>query len=152
MKNRVVLLAGVVTAAVMLGALPASVRADPVKVLGGGLANFDNVPRLTSYFAVEATVQDNGDTQGDFTCIVTDCCIALGHFDHGTRNDDGSIRLNGTAFLIFVQTGEVIEDLALTVTTWEGGPQVGRFLFHVPGLPDPGDYETVFLGGIQIKR
>jgi hypothetical protein len=115
------------------------------------VATFDAFPRLVSYYGVEATRQDDGTTTGQFTCVVIDCCVALGSFDRSTLNDDGSVKLEGTTSVFFVD-GTVLEDIALGVTVWEGGSKQGRFLFSVPVLPDPGDYETALFGGIQIRR
>jgi hypothetical protein len=151
MKSRVVFLVGAVMAAITLGVSPAIVRADPVKVLGGGVATFDAFPRLVSYFGVEATRQDDGTTAGQFTCMVIDFGLALGTFSSSTVNSDGSIKLEGTSS-IFLVDGTVAEDIALSVVVWEGGPKAGRFLFWVPLLPEPGDYETLLFGGIQIRR
>ncbi len=46
----------------------------------------------------------------------------------------------------------MLKHIALGVTVWEGGPKTGRCLFSIPILPDPGDYETLAFGGIQIRR
>src|SRR5437899_2757332 len=151
MKSRGVFLAAALLAAMTLAASPSAVQAGPVKVLGGGVATFDAFPRLVSYFGVEATRQDDGTTAGQFTCMVIDFGIALGSFDRSTVNDDGSMKLEGTTSIFFVD-GTVVEDIALSVVFWEGGPKVGRFLFSVPLLPEPGDYETMLFGGIQIRR
>src|SRR5438128_6330078 len=112
MKNRVVFLVGTVMAALTLAALPAAARADAIKVVGGGVATFDAFPRLVSYFGVEATRQDDGTTAGQFTCMVIDFGIALGSIDRSTVNDDGSIKLEGTTSIFFVD-GTVVEDIAL---------------------------------------
>jgi hypothetical protein len=150
-RSLVVFLMGAVMAVIALGASPEAVQADPVKIVGGGIATFDAFPRLVSYFGVEATLQDDGTTAGQFTCVVVDFGVALGTINSSTVNDDGTIKLDGTASVFFTD-GTVAEDIALSVTVWEGGPKTGRFLFSIPILPDPGDYETVSIGGIQIQR
>jgi hypothetical protein len=154
MRSRVVFLVAAVMAAVMLAASPAAVRANPVKVVGGGLARFDYVDpkfRLSSYFGVFATIQDDGTTAGQFTCVITDFVVVLGNLDRATMNGDGSIKLEGTAIAMLMD-GTLFEEIPYAVTVWEGGPKVGRFLYKDPALPDPGDYETTLFGGIQIRR
>jgi hypothetical protein len=150
MKSRVVLLVGVLTAAVMLGASPGMVRADTMKVIGGGVASFDNVFRLSSYFGVDATMQDNGDTQGQFTCVIVDFVVVIGNFTHGTMNSDGSVKLEGTAAAVLLPSGQLTDEFPYSVDFVAGGPGAGKFIYHDPLVE--ADHETVFLGTIQIKK
>jgi hypothetical protein len=147
----VVFLAAALMAAITLATSPAAIRADVTKVIGGGVATFDAFPRLVSYWGAEATLQAGGTAAGTFTCMVVDSGVVLGTFDSSTVNGDGSITLEGSCSVFFVN-GTVAEDIDLRVTFWEGGPNVGRFLFWVPGLPEPGDAETVLFGGIQFRQ
>ena len=150
MKSVVVLLVAILTVAATLVS-PAAVRADAIKVVGGGVASFDNVPRLSSYFGVLATIQDDGTTVGELTITIVDRYVLIGNLTNATKNDDGSIRLEGVLTATRLQAGDVVEDVPFSIVVWAGGPKVGRFLYHDVNQPDPGDYETVFLGGIQIK-
>ncbi len=151
MRSRVVFLVGAVMAAVMLAASPAAVQAAEMKVVGGGLATFDDVRRLSSYFAVVATIQDDGTTTGEFTCVITDFVVLLGNVTKATMNSDGSIRFDGTLSRILFD-GSVKEDIPYAVTVWEGGPMTGKFLFTTDPANPGGDAETVLIGGIQIKH
>jgi hypothetical protein len=138
MKRLVGFLVAIVMATLTVVATPGSVRADTVTVRGGGVATFDDIPRLVSYFEVLATVDDDGNTQGEFTCMIVDFVILLGSLDRGTVQDDGSVLLEGTATAIRLVYGDVIEDFPFTVTVYTD-----------PGHPH--DAETVFLGGIDIE-
>jgi hypothetical protein len=150
MRSVVVFLAAIVAAAVTL-VCPAAARADAMKVVGGGVASFDNVARLSSYFGVLATIQDDGTTAGEYTSVIVDRYVLIGNLTTSTKNDDGSIRLEGILTAIRLQAGDVVDDVPFSIVVWAGGPKVGRFLYHDVNQPDPGDYQTVFLGGIQIQ-
>jgi hypothetical protein len=150
MRSVVVFLVGIVMASATL-VFPAAVRADAMKVVGGGVASFDNVARLSSYFGVLATIQDDGTTAGEFTSMIVDRYVLIGNLTNATKNDDGSIRLEGVLTAIRLQAGDVVDDVPFSIVIWQGGPKVGRLLYHDANQPDPGDYQTVFLGGIQIR-
>jgi hypothetical protein len=147
----VVCLAGLLLGVVLLAFSPAAARADAMKVLGGGLATFDDVFRLSSYFGVIATVQDDGTTTGEFTCVITDFVIVLGNITKTTVNADGSVRFDGTSD-IFLIDGTVNEDVPYAVTVWRGGPKTGKFLFTLDPANPGGDAETILFGGIQIRQ
>ena len=147
-KSRVVFLAGGVMAAFLLATSPTVARADAMKVVGGGVATFDNVFRLSSYFGVEATLQDSGDAQGQFTCMIVDFVVVIGNFTHGTMNSDGSITFQGIASLILLPSGQLAEDFPYSVDFIAGGPGTGKFIYHDPLIE--ADHETVSLGTIQF--
>jgi hypothetical protein len=44
----------------------------------------------------------DGTATGQFTCMVVDYVVVLGSFSTATTNADGSIQLQGTASLFFV--------------------------------------------------
>jgi hypothetical protein len=121
-----------------------------MRVVGGGVATFDNVARLSSYFGVNATVVDEVDASGEFTFVIVDFAVVIGDFTRATVNDDGSVRLEGTA-TAFHLDGTVSEDFPYSVVVWAGGPKAGRLLLKTPDNGD-GDYQTLSLGTIQIMK
>jgi hypothetical protein len=152
MKSHVVTLVGIVLAAVLLVASPATAGTDQIDVVGGGLANSEDVAGLTSYFGVLARIQEEGDTTGQFNYAITNYMIMSGKLTNSTVNEDGSVKMEGISDIFLVQTGDVMEDVPYSVVVWPGGPQTGRLLMHLADITDPGDSETVFVGSIQIIK
>ena len=70
-------------------------------------------------------------------------------------NSDGSVTFIGLATIQDQFFGTppfiLIKGEPFTVTLWEGGPGVGRFLYDDTVVPDPGDFETVATGRINIR-
>lgn len=148
MKKLVVLLAGAFLA-MSWAVAPALAQAQPMKIIGGGVGSFDAFPRAVSYFGVEATVPGDGTASGQFACAVVDFGVALGSFSTATVNADGSVQLQGTCSVFFVD-GTEADDIDLSVTCVQGGPKVGKFIFAIPILPEP-DHETLLFGNIAFK-
>jgi hypothetical protein len=149
MKSLLVLVPVALIAALALANSTAAAK-DMHRVLGGGVATFDSVARLSSYFAVDATVLDAGDARGQFASVIVDFAVVIGTFSRGTVNDDGSVTLEGTASGFFLD-GTVSEDFPCRIVVWEGGPKTGRFLFKDPDNGD-GDYQTLSVGTIRVIK
>ena len=74
MKRPFVLVAVIPIVVLGLATCPAAAK-DLHRVLGGGVATFDSVARLSSYFAIDATVLDAGDARGDFATTIVDFAV-----------------------------------------------------------------------------
>jgi hypothetical protein len=149
MKSPFVVLAALVAAAVAFAPSLAT-AATPPRIVGGGVATFDDVSRLSAYFGMDATILDSGSAQGEFTSMIVDYGVIIGNFTSGTVNDDGSVTFAGTASS-FLLDGTVSEDFPYSVVVWPGAPKTGRILMKTPDNGD-GDYQTLSLGTLQIVQ
>ena len=149
MKSPFVVLAAIVAAAVACGPSLAT-AATPPRIVGGGVATFDDVSRLSAYFGMDATILDNGEARGQFASMIVDYAIIIGNFTSGTVNDDGSATFAGTASS-FMLDGTIAEDFPYSVVVWPGAPKTGHFLMKTPDNGD-GDSQTLSLGTLQIVK
>lgn len=140
----------------LIALLPASyaVAAKPtVTVNGGGMAVVIEGRALpegaVTEFAVGAHLREDGTASGHFTCEIPGVVTVSGDIKQGEANADGSVTFRGLATFVDLEFG-IFRDEPFTVTLWEGGPGVGRFLYDDTVVPDPGDLEEVVTGQIQI--
>ncbi len=149
----VLLLAGSV--ALIGGPASVAAAAEPdVVVNGGGQATFDFMDGGTN-FAIGARISSEGVASGHFNCVIPGGVTISGHIDDGWVNSDGSVTFIGLATIQDQFFGTppfiLIRGEPFTITLWEGGPGVGRFLYDDTVVPDPGDFETVTTGRINIR-
>ena len=149
MRNTFITMAAIVAAAIALGPSPAAAK-EFSRVVGGGMATFDDIPRLSAYFGVDATILDADDARGEFTSVIVDYAVIIGNFSSGSSNSDGSVTLAGTASA-FLLDGTVSEDFPYSIVVWPGAPKTGRILMKTPDNGD-GDYQTLSLGTIQMVQ
>jgi hypothetical protein len=141
--------AAIVAAALALRPSPAAAK-ESTRLIGGGVATYDDVSRLTAYFGMDATVLGGGRAQGEFTSMIVDYRVIIGNFTGGTINDDGSVTLEGTASS-FQLDGTVSEDFPYSIVVWPGAPKTGHFLMKTPDNGD-GDSQTLALGTLQVVQ
>ena len=100
-------------------------------------------------FAVGAHLREDGTASGHFDCEIPGVVVISGDITQGEANADGSVTFRGLATVVDLEFG-IFRDEPFTVTLWEGGPGVGRFLYDDTVIPDPGDLEEVVTGQINI--
>ena len=153
MKKRLAVLLVVCSAALVGGVGAVSAEPPEVVVNGGGQATFDFFDGGTN-FAIGARISSDGSASGHFNCVIAGGVTISGQIDQGWVNNDGSVTFTGLATVQDKFFGTppfiLIKGEPFTVTFWEGGPGVGRFLYDDTVVPDPGDFETVATGNIRI--
>jgi hypothetical protein len=149
MRNRFMVMAAIVAAALALGPSPASAK-ELTRVIGGGVATFDDIPRLSAYFGVDAKILDAGDAHGGFTSVIVNYAVIVGNFKSGKVNGDGSLTLEGTASTFFLD-GTMTQDYPYSIVVWPGAPKTARILMKTPDNGD-GDYQTVSVGTLQTEK
>jgi hypothetical protein len=147
MKNPLIVLAAIVAAVLALGPSTAA-AAHGTRILGGGVATFDDDSRLSAYFGMDATVLEKGEAYGEFTSVTVDYAVVIGNFSIGTVNEDGSVILEGTASAFYLD-GRTSADFPYSLVVWPGAPKAGRFLMKTPDNGD-GDSQTLSIGSLEI--
>jgi len=137
----------------LLSASYAGAAKPTVTVNGGGMAVVIEGQLLpegaVTNFAVGAHLREDGTASGHFDCEIPGVVVISGDITQGEANADGSVTFRGLATVVDLEFG-IFRDEPFTVTLWEGGPGVGRFLYDDTVIPDPGDLEEVVTGQINI--
>lgn len=162
MRRVTCLIAVAALLAVVAGAAQPAVAGKPAvaaKVKGGGTADFQDTPNAVNTtgfteFSVAATVFTDGSAHGHFMCQVPGIVIITGNVESGTANANGSVTIEGRAFLFDHTIPMVFVDLPFTTTLRAGGPGVGGFDFREEsGFFGPGQFDTELVrrGMIRIS-
>ena len=102
-------------------------------------------------FGVGAHLREDGTASGHFNCEIPGVVTISGDITGGQENGDGSVTFTGLATVVDLEFG-IFREEAFTVTLWEGGAGVGRFLYEDTVVPFPGDLEELVTGQIKIKN
>lgn len=155
MRKKLAALLVVCSAALVAGPASVAAAAGPAVVVnGGGQSTFDLFEEGTN-FAIGARIGSDGSASGHFNCVIPGGVTISGNIDQGWTNSDGSVTFAGFATVQDKFFGTppfiLIKGEPFTVTFWEGGPGVGRFLYDDTVVPDPGDPMTVVTGMVHIR-
>lgn len=132
-------------------------RADQplLTVSGGGTAEFldeEGEPTgFTSQFSVGAAVDADGSVSGHFMCMIVHVVTISGQVEDVEVNDDDSVTLYGTAHGVdHLFPEKPFFDCPFEVTLFEGGPNVGGFIYSDCVVTD--DTEVVRKGHIMVNE
>jgi hypothetical protein len=163
-KNLILLLAAILTAAITLPPRPAAAQGN-TRVTGGGTGTFG-----ADLDGDGVTIRTDGSAQGHFLCLMAGRSDILGlpimavqgRVTDGSDNGDGSVTFSGSG-TVNLGNGQILTGVPFTVTVTPGDPDVGTLQLTVIGAFDdvPGDtltgngnydlpIETVRSGRIEI--
>lgn len=145
----------IVAAIVSLASERAHADQPLLTVSGGGTAEFLdedlNPTGFTSQFSVGAAIDVDGTVSGHFMCMIVHVVTISGQVEEVDVNEDGSVTLYGIAHGVdHLFPEKPFFDCPFSVTVYEGGPDVGGFIYSDCVVTD--DTEVVCKGHIMINE
>jgi len=159
MKKLAKLVPAVLLAMAMLASEPVGANAAVSvvgRIDGGGTSQMDAGAPLQggSSFSLGVTLMSDGSARGEFHCVDfqgdTLAGNIFGEITRWSKNADGSVTLYGSAKLVFIPGGPVVNDLPFSVTIQHfGGAGVGHWTLDALGRTVC--FETLISGQIVAR-